>query len=95
MRKNVDFKISKKSNKNEEKGEIKMLERIKNVLNDKIGCDTENVTAETTLAELGIDSLDTMELVVGLEDEFEVELDFGEAKVGTIGDIMALIEKGM
>lgn len=72
-----------------------MLERIKNVLNDKIGCETENVTAETTLNELGIDSLDIMELVVGLEDEFGVEIEFGEAKVGTIGDLIALIEKGM
>lgn len=71
-----------------------MIERIKNVLSDKIGCDTDNVTAETTLAQLGIDSLDIMELVVGLEDEFGVEIDFGEAKVGTIGDLMALIEKG-
>ena len=71
-----------------------MLERIKNVLNDKIGCDTSNVTPDTTLAQLGIDSLDIMELVVGLEDEFGVEIDFGEAKVGTIGDLMALIEKG-
>ena len=71
-----------------------MLERIKNVLNDKIGCDTDGVTEKTTLNELGIDSLDIMELVVGLEDEFGVEIDFGEAKVGTIGDLMTLIEKG-
>ncbi len=68
-----------------------IIEKIKEVIADHLDVDTEGVTPETTFEELGIDSLETVEIMMELEDEFDIEISAGE--VGkTVGSLVAYIE---
>ena len=52
-----------------------MLEKIKEIAADSLGADVSTMTAETSFKEdLGADSLDLFEMVMALEEEFEVEI---------------------
>ncbi|MBN2908267.1 acyl carrier protein [Polycladomyces sp. WAk] len=70
------------------------LERVKRIIVDKLNVDPSEVTPEASIKEdLGADSLDVMDLVLELEDEFEMEISDEEAeKISTVGDIIAYIE---
>lgn len=68
-----------------------MLERIAKVINDYM--ETERaITEETTFADLELDSLDMVELVMNLEEEFGVSIEMDES-LKTVGDLMALLQK--
>lgn len=54
------------------------LERVKKVLADHLDIDESEITEETTLDELGVDSLDAVEIVMDLEDEFGIEIQSDE-----------------
>lgn len=79
----------------QEKENKNMLERIKEITADALGTEVDNLTAETSFKDdLGADSLDLFELVMALEEEFEVEIpteDLEEIK--TLGDVEAYIQK--
>ena len=47
---------------------------------------------ETKFADLGIDSLDVMELLMSLEEELGTEIEMGDNKVETVADLVAMIE---
>ncbi len=52
-----------------------MLEKIKNILSEKLGIDADGISLETRFKEdLGADSLDLFELVTDLEDEYHIEV---------------------
>ena len=72
-----------------------MLERIKEIVADALGTEVSTLTAETSFKEdLGADSLDLFEMVMTLEEEFDVEIpseDLEEIK--TIGDVEDYIQK--
>lgn len=68
-----------------------MLEKIQKVLREYKGNDELVVSEATTFEELGLDSLDTVELVMNLEDEFGVTLTVNEG-VKSVGDLVKLIE---
>lgn len=68
-----------------------IIEKIKEVLGDHLDTDTSAITADTTLEELGIDSLETVEILMELEDEFGIEMSASE--VGkTVGALVTYIE---
>ena len=70
-----------------------VLEAVAKVIAERTDCAPEDVKAESTFKELGIDSLDTVELLMNLEDELgidEIEL---TQKVETIGELVAFIEE--
>lgn len=64
---------------------------IAKLVSERIGCDISTVKPESTFQELGIDSLDAVELVMGLEDELGIELDLDQ-KVTTIDDLDKFIQ---
>ena len=64
---------------------------IAKVIADRIGCDISNVKPESTFVELGIDSLDTVELLMNLEDELGIEIELDQA-VATVGDLDKFIQ---
>ena len=68
-----------------------MLERVAQVLKDYRQDDDLEVTAETTFAELAFDSLDTVEIVMNLEEEFGVTIEMDE-NIKSVGDLMKVIE---
>ena len=70
-----------------------MLEKITQILVETANVDAAKVTKEATLKEdLGIDSLDSVEMVLELENEFDVKLDDDEiSHLITVGDVMDLV----
>ena len=64
---------------------------IAKVIADRTGCDISTVKPESTFAELGIDSLDTVELLMNLEDELNIEIELDQA-VSTVGDLDKFIQ---
>ena len=67
------------------------FERVVKVLVEAKDCDESAVKMESTWAELELDSLDTVELVMNLEDEFGVQLEMNEG-LKTVGDVVNAIE---
>lgn len=73
-----------------------MFERIKEIIADQLGIDNVDIiTLETSLMEdLEADSLDAVEVIMALEDEFGIEIPDEEAEhFKTIGDIYKFIEE--
>ncbi len=71
-----------------------VFERIKKIIADQLGADEEEITMDSTFIEdLGADSLDVVELVMAIEDEFDMEIDEDEAEnISTVGDVVDYIK---
>jgi len=72
-------------------------EQVKAIITEKLGVSEEQVTNEATFTQdLGADSLETVELMLDLENEFEVSIpDDVSDKIQTVGDAIAFIEKAV
>ena len=68
-----------------------MLERIEKILKDYKSDENLTVTRETTFEELELDSLDTVELVMTIEEEFDVTIEIDE-NIKSVGDLMGFLE---
>lgn len=67
------------------------LDTVKEVLESNLDIDPENVTEDATFEDLGIDSLDMVELICDLEEKCSV--DFGEPEgLTTVGDLIEYID---
>ena len=67
------------------------LDTVKEVLESNLDIDPENVTDDATFEDLGIDSLDMVELICDLEEKCSV--DFGEPEgLTTVGDLVEYID---
>jgi acyl carrier protein len=71
------------------------LERITDIITDQLGLDPSDVTPEAKIIEdLGADSLDAVELVMAVEEEFDIEISDEEAKdLKTVKDILDHVKK--
>ncbi len=67
---------------------------VKRIVVDRLGVDEAQVTMEASFKDnLGADSLDVVELVMELEDEFDLEISDEDAeKITTVGDVVKYIE---
>ncbi|WP_432359392.1 acyl carrier protein [Sporosarcina sp. UB5] len=74
---------------------LSVLERVTKVVVDRLGVDESEVKLEASFRDdLGADSLDVVELVMELEDEFDMEISDDDAeKIGTVGDAVKYIEE--
>ena len=72
-----------------------ILAHLRNRIAEQLGVDPDKVTGETSFVnDLGADSLDTVELVMELEEEFDIDIPDAEAeKIRTIGDAIRCIEQ--
>ena len=70
------------------------FERVKNVIVDQLSVDADEVTLEASFVDdLGADSLDVVELIMGLETEFDIEIPDEDAeKISTVGDAVEYIK---
>lgn len=69
-----------------------VLEKIKEMLADKLGISADEITAESNFTELGLDSLDIAEMLMNIEAEFGVAVE-ADASLTTVGAIVAKIEE--
>ncbi len=72
-----------------------MFEKVKSVLAQQFELDPESITLDTNLIDdLGADSLDVVELIMSLEDEFGIAIsDNDAAQLYTVGRIVDYLEK--
>ena len=70
------------------------FDRVCAIVREQGGLDDVELTAETTLAEVGLDSLATVEAVMACEDEFGIEIET-DSNPETVGELVALIESLM
>ena len=75
-----------------------MLEEMREIIADQLNCDAETITEDTSFKDdLGADSLDLFELVMALEEKYEIEIPAEElAEMTTVGSVMNYLkEKGV
>ena len=69
-------------------------ERVKNIIVEQLGVEADQVKPEAQfVGDLGADSLDTVELIMALEEEFDIEIPDDKAeKIKTVGEAVSYIE---
>lgn len=68
-----------------------VFEKIAGMIAERYSIDISTITKETTFESLGIDSLDTVEMVMQLEEDLGVEIELDE-KMATVGELVKFIE---
>ena len=69
-----------------------VFEKIAEMIADKVDMDVSEIKPETTLEDLGIDSLDVTEIAMDIETEYDIEFE-ADASMTTVADIVAAVEK--
>ncbi len=71
-----------------------MVDRVKEIIAEQLGVDGDQVTENASFTDdLGADSLDTVELVMALEEEFDLEIPDEDAeKIVTVGDAIKYLQ---
>ncbi len=71
-----------------------IADRVKGIIVDTLSVDEGSVTETATFADLGADSLDTVDIIMSFEKEFDIKISDDEAqKIATVGDAIAFVEK--
>jgi acyl carrier protein len=70
------------------------FEKVKDVIVNQLNCEKDAITKEASFADLGADSLDSVELIMGFEEEFGIEIPDEDAEnIKSVGDAVSYIEK--
>jgi len=71
------------------------FEKIVNIITEVLGVDEDSITMDTTFVDdLGADSLDIFQIIMGIEEEFDIEIENEDAeKITTVGDAVEAIKK--
>ncbi|MBE7034945.1 MAG: acyl carrier protein [Ruminococcaceae bacterium] len=70
------------------------FEKIKDIISGQLGTEAGSISMETSFVDdLGADSLDLVELIMALEEEFDMEIEDGEVEnIKTVGDVVEYIK---
>ncbi|NLX91165.1 MAG: acyl carrier protein [Firmicutes bacterium] len=72
---------------------MEVFEKVKSLISEQLDVDEEQLDMDTTFEDIDADSLDVVELVMALEEEFNLEISDEEVeKIKTVGDIVSYIE---
>lgn len=85
-------------NNNLNMGEMIMeFQKLKEIIVDVLNANEEDITMETTFVDdLGADSLDIFQIIMGIEETFDIEIDNEEAeKIVTVGDAVEQIKNAI
>lgn len=70
-----------------------ILEKVRDIASDVLGVDADEIAEETTFDDLDADSLDRLQLVTAMEDEFDLEIDDDKlAAINSVADAVDAIE---
>ena len=71
------------------------FEKLQKIIAEVLNIDTDKITMESTFVDdLGADSLDVFQIIMGIEEELDIEVNVEEAeKIVTVGDAVELIKK--
>lgn len=71
-----------------------IFDKVRAIVVEQLGVDEDEVAMETTFEELNADSLDIVELIMALEEEFDMEIPDEDAeKIKTVGGIVEYIKE--
>ena len=81
----------------EEKKAAKELEKLKEIIADVLNVEVNDITEDTTFVDdLGADSLDIFQIIMGIEDAFDIEIENEDAeKIATVGDAVEQIKNAV
>ena len=69
------------------------FEKLKKVIAEVLSVDPEEITMDTTFTDdLGADSLDVFQIIMGLEEEFDIEIPPEKAEITTVEEAVELIK---
>ena len=73
------------------------FDKIKNIISEVLSIDADGITEETTFVEdLGADSLDIAQIVMGIEEAFDIEIPSeASEQIATVGDAVEQIKKAL
>ena len=73
------------------------FEKIKKIIAEVLNVDEEEITMDTTFVDdLGADSLDVFQIIMGIEEEFDIEIaNEGADKIATVGDAVEKIKNAI
>nr|QCI04865.1 Acyl carrier protein [Bornetia secundiflora] len=75
------------------KKESIIFDRVKEIVAEQLGVKKDAVTRKANFTDLGADSLDTVELVMAIEEEFDIEIpDEDAGKISTLSEAVEFIE---
>lgn len=74
---------------------VMVLEKVKKILSEQFSVDEDSITLNTNIAEdLGADSLDVVDILMSIEDEFEIEVPDEEIEnIRTVGELVNYIKE--
>ncbi|ADL53804.1 acyl carrier protein [Clostridium cellulovorans] len=68
-----------------------VFEKIKEIICDQLGVDEDRITLETTFEELGADSLDLFQVIIEIEEAYNIQLEEAES-IKTVNDAVEYVE---
>ena len=73
------------------------FEKLKDIIVDVMGCNPDEITMDTTFVDdLGADSLDIFQIIMGIEEEFDIEIPAEKAeKITTVEEAVELIKAAL
>jgi acyl carrier protein len=73
------------------------LEKLKKIIVEVLNVDADEISEDTTfIDDLGADSLDIFQIIMGIEEEFDIEIPTEEAeKISTVGDAVEQIKNAL
>jgi acyl carrier protein len=75
---------------------LDIFEKVRSLIAEQLDIDEDKITLETTFEDIDADSLDVVELVMALEEEFDLEIaDEAVENIKTVADIISYIEQNI
>ena len=69
------------------------LEKLKEIIADVLNVEVNDITEDTTFVDdLGADSLDIFQIIMGIEETFDIEIDNDAEQISTVGDAVEQIK---
>ncbi|MBE6065615.1 acyl carrier protein [Clostridium cochlearium] len=69
-----------------------IIDKVLEIIGEQLGIDVQELNTETSFEELGVDSLDLFQIVIEIEEEFDIQIEDAES-IKTIGDAVKFVKE--